>query len=211
MKEYNTQIFSTSDLRAMKMAIDLLHSGELVAFPTDTVYGLAGDPFNPASLQTIYTVKQRPEEKAIPVLIGNTEQLAQITTDINPKIMALMEAFWPGPLSLVLPKHQDLPLLLTPYPGLAVRMPAHAFALNLLLKTGPLAVTSANLSAHNNALSASDVYAQLGGRIPLILDDGTKPGGQASTVIDCMHDQPKLLREGPVPFQNILSEWNRNE
>ena len=209
MKEYNTQICSTSDPLSFKMAIDLLHSGELVAVPTDTVYGLAGDPFNPASLQSIYAVKQRPEEKAIPVLIGNIEQLALITTVINPKILALMDAFWPGPLSLVLPKHQDLPQQLTPYPGLAVRMPAHAIALSLLLKTGPLAVTSANLSAHNNALSAADVYAQLGGLIPLILDDGTKPGGQASTVIDCMHDQPMLLREGPLTFQNILTEWNR--
>ena len=86
-------------------------------------------------------------------------------------------------------------------------MPRHQLALQILEKTGPLAVTSANLSAHSETLSAQDVYDQLKGRIPLILDDGTHPGGKASTVVDCMGSEPVLLRQGPVPFEKILKKW----
>lgn len=211
MKTYQTKILSLFDEQTLPFAAEVLKSGELVAFPTDTVYGLGCSPFLSESLHRIYEVKQRPEEKAIPVLLGSLDQLCQVVSSLPDRARGLMEAFWPGPLTLVLPHQPELPLELSPYPGIAVRMPNHDLALALLRRTGPLAVTSANISTHQNSLSAQDVYEQLNTRIPFILDDGSKPGGTASTVINCMEEQPHLLREGPISFQEILEKWNSNE
>jgi L-threonylcarbamoyladenylate synthase len=207
MKAYETEILSLQDPASLDKAVQLVQSGELVAFPTDTVYGLACSPFNPSSLEQIYQVKQRPEEKAIPVLVANLKQVAQVVERIPPQAEGIMVKFWPGALTLVLPHKIDLPVQLSPYPGLAVRMPRHQLALQILERTGPLAVTSANLSAHSETLSAQDVYNQLKGRIPLILDDGSHPGGKASTVIDCMGAEPVLLRQGPIAFEDIVQKW----
>lgn len=207
MKAYETEILSLQDPASLDKAVQLLQAGELVAFPTDTVYGLACSPFNPSSLGQIYQVKQRPEEKAIPVLVANLEQVAQVVERIPPQAVGIMAEFWPGALTLVLPHKTDLPVQLSPYPGLAVRMPRHQSALQILERTGPLAVTSANLSAHSETLSAQDVYNQLTRRIPLILDDGSHPGGKASTVIDCMGAEPVLLRQGPIAFEDIVQKW----
>jgi L-threonylcarbamoyladenylate synthase len=207
MKAYETEILSLQDPASLDKAVQLVQSGELVAFPTDTVYGLACSPFNPSSLEQIYQVKQRPEEKAIPVLVANLKQVAQVVERIPPQAEGIMVKFWPGALTLVLPHKIDLPVQLSPYPGLAVRMPRHQLALQILERTGPLAVTSANLSAHSETLSAQDVYNQLTGRIPLILDDGSHPGGKASTVIDCMGIEPVLLRQGPIAFEDIVQKW----
>ena len=207
MKVYETEILSLQDPASLDKAVRLIQAGELVAFPTDTVYGLGCSPFKPSSLEQIYQVKQRPEEKAIPVLVANLEQVRQVMANIPPQVEGIMAEFWPGALTLVLPRQITLPTQLTPYPGLAVRMPRHELALQILEKTGPLAVTSANLSAHAETLSAQDVYDQLKGRITLILDDGTHPGGKASTVGDCMGSEPVLLRQGPIPFEEILKKW----
>jgi L-threonylcarbamoyladenylate synthase len=119
-----------------------------------------------------------------------------------------MERFWPGALTLVLPKQPYLPTELTPYPGLAVRMPDHPFALQLLQELGPLAVTSANLSDQANPQTAQEVLAQLAGRVDLILDGGKLKIGQASTIIDCTQAEPALLRAGPIAFEAILESWN---
>ena len=207
MKEYKTEILSHLNPGSLEKAVRLIQTGELVAFPTDTVYGLGCSPFSPNSLEQIYQVKQRPEEKAIPVLVANLEQVRQVVANIPPQVEGIMAEFWPGALTLVLPRQFTLPTQLTPYPGLAVRMPRHELALQILEKTGPLAVTSANLSAHAETLSAQDVYNQLKGRIPLILDDGTHPDGKASTVIDCLGAEPVLLRQGPLPYEEILKKW----
>lgn len=208
IKTDQTQVLSVEKPGAIEMAASMLANGELIAFPTDTVYGLACDPFNPSSLRRIYQVKQRPDEKAIPVLIGSLEQISLIVQSESPQVKALMQTFWPGALTLILPRQSRLPSELSPYPGIALRMPRHPIALELLRQTGPLAVTSANLSAHQNTLSAADVFAQLNGSIPLILDDGSQTGGLASTVIDCMHEEPVLLREGPIAYAHILEVWN---
>ena len=118
-----------------------------------------------------------------------------------------MERFWPGALTLVLPKQANLPSELTPYPGLAVRMPNHPFALKLLQALGPLAVTSANLSDQINPKTAQEVWAQLASRVDLILDGGHLEIGQASTIIDCTGPEPMLLRAGPIAFDAILQTW----
>jgi len=206
MSATQTQILSTEDPQSISLAIAALDRGELIAFPTDTLYGLAGR-IDEESLQKIYAAKQRPEEKAIPVLVGNPEQLDQLTCSIKTEVLALMRAHWPGALTLIVSKKAGLPASLSHFPGLAVRMPDHSFALKLLKRAGPLAVTSANISGQSNPTTAEEVYAQLNGRVSLILDGSKHPVGQASTVVDCLGETPVLLRGGAIPFDEILKKW----
>lgn len=202
-----TQVISATHPEAIALACEVIRSGGLIAFPTDTLYGLGCDPHLPTALQQIYAAKGRSASKAIPVLISRADQLESLVSGLPEQSTRLMERWWPGALTLVLPKNPDLPPDLTPYPGLAVRMPDHPIALSLLDQTGPLAVTSANLSDHENPQDAQGVLAQLDSVVDLIMDGGSLLGGQASTIIDCMASEPKLLREGPIPFSAILERW----
>lgn len=199
-----TAILATTDPQAIPAAEQILSAGSLVAFPTDTIYGVAGDPFNPDSLKKIYLAKQRPDEKALPVLIGALAQLARLVSSLSPEVEALAKTFWPGPLTLVLPKHPDLPPELSATPTVGVRMPDHPFTLCLLRQTGPLATTSANISGGPNPTTAQEVLAQLGGRIDLILDGGPTPGPTASTVVDVTTPNFRILREGPISLSDLI-------
>ena len=203
-----TTIIPANHPDAIALACEAVRSGGLIAFPTDTLYGLGCDPNLSKALLKIYAAKGRDASKAIPVLLSRPEQLRSLIERIPESACRLMDAFWPGALTLVLPKHPNLPPELTPYPGLAVRMPKHPIALALLDQTGPLAVTSANISDHENPTDAQGVLAQLDGRINLLLDGGKLSSGKASTIIDCLGVEPKLLREGPIPFNTILERWN---
>ena len=202
-----TQLISAARAAAITLACEVVRAGGLIAFPTDTLYGLACDPRLPFALQKIYAAKGRSMTKAIPVLISHPDQLVGLVSGLPEQAGRLMQEWWPGALTLVLPKHPGLPKDLTPYPGLAVRMPDHPVALSLLNQTGPLAVTSANLSDRENPRDAEGVLAQLDGMVDLILDGGELTGGQASTIVDCLGKEPKLLREGPIPFSEILERW----
>lgn len=205
-----TAILATTDPQAIPAAMQILSAGGLVAFPTDTIYGVAGDPFNPDSLKKIYLAKQRPDEKALPVLIGSLAQLPRLVPSHSSEVEALARAFWPGPLTLVLPKHPDLPPELSAYTTVGVRMPEHPFTLALLRQTGPLATTSANISGGPNPTTAQEVLAQLGGRIDLILDGGPTPGPTASTVVDVTTPNFRILREGPISLSD-LNLFSRQE
>jgi len=174
-----------------------------VVFPTDTVYGLAALPFQSQYIERLYVVKGRSSQKAIAILLGNLDHLDRVTSTMNPMAMRLAKRFWPGPLTLVVSRHPNLPSVLTPDDTIGVRMPDHPVALNLLRQAGPLAVTSANLSGRENAVTAQEVLNQLRGRIHLLLDGGRVPGGIPSTVVDCTGDQPILLRKGPVTLEAI--------
>ena len=207
MNARNTLVLPINDPKALLLSQEYVQVGKLIVFPTDTLYGLACDPTNPAALRDIYAAKGRSTLKALPVLIGTLEQLDQLVENIPPQAQRLMERFWPGALTLVLPKQAHLPGELTPYPGLAVRMPNHPFALELLQALGPLAVTSANLSDQTNPQTAQEVYTQLAGRVDLILDGGKLKIGQASTIVDCTGAEPMLLRAGPIPFETLLQAW----
>ncbi len=207
MNARNTLVLPINDPKALLLSQEYVQAGKLIVFPTDTLYGLACDPTNPAALRDIYAAKSRSTLKALPVLIGALEQLDQLVEHIPPQARRLMERFWPGALTLVLPKQAHLPSELTPYPGLAVRMPNHPFALELLQALGPLAVTSANLSDQTNPQTAQEVFAQLAGRVDLILDGGKLKIGQASTIVDCTGAEPVLLRAGPIPFETLLQAW----
>ena len=141
-----TKILPTSDISAIDQALSVLAGGGLVAFPTDTVYGLAGLVFNSASIDRIFLAKGRDSAKAIPILIGDMEQLGLVTSVVTPSASILAAHFWPGALTLVVPSHPSLPPNLSQTPTVGVRMPDHSFTLALLRRSGPLAVTSANLS-----------------------------------------------------------------
>lgn len=200
-----TLLLPSSDPVALQSAVQVIRQGRLVAFPTDTVYGLAADAFRAECIELLFEVKGRDMAKAIPVLVGDPAQLAQVAVEVSPAALRLAQHFWPGPLTLVVPRHPSLPEVLSPLPTVGVRMPDHPLALELLRRTGPLATTSANLSGAANPLTAQDVYSQLDGRIDLILDGGATPGGVPSTVVDCTTPTPTILRQGPITLKMINS------
>jgi L-threonylcarbamoyladenylate synthase len=198
-----TEVLSADRAVALAHAVDTLRNGGLVAFPTDTVYGLAAIPFDEHSIERLYVVKGRDSSRAIAVLVGEISQLKQVTLEMGQLALTLAQRFWPGPLTLVVPRHPALPDVLSSLQTVGVRMPDHPVALALLKKIGPLAVTSANLSGQNNASTASEVLNQLKGRIHLVLDGGKTPGGVPSTVVDCTGPEPALLRAGPIAWEDI--------
>jgi L-threonylcarbamoyladenylate synthase len=200
-----TEIISSKDSKAVKHAVDVFECGGLVAFPTDTVYGLAAPVFNVDSIERLYIVKGRNHSKAIALLIGNIDQLKSIADMITRIAWNLASAFWPGPLTLVLKRHRNIPEILSPQKTIGVRIPDHPDALSLINQTGPLAVTSANLSGRQSPITAEEVKSQLNQKIHLIIDGGITPGGIPSTVIDCTTEDVVLLREGPISFEVIKS------
>lgn len=202
-----TKVLSIQNPANISRALEHLRSGDVVAFPTDTVYGLGADLWNPHAIKKLFIAKGRDVNKAIAVLIGNPDALSQVTDmkaiATSLYLTLLSECFWPGALTLVLPRHPDLPEILSPLPTIGVRMPDHSGALKLLNASGPLAVTSANLSGESPATTAQGVLEQLGERVDLVLDGGQSPGGQASTVLDCTQEPPIILRQGPISQAEI--------
>jgi L-threonylcarbamoyladenylate synthase len=199
-----TQLISQDDPHALSLAADLLQAGEVIAFPTDTVYGIGVKVELKEAIDKLYEIKTRSFDKPIPVLVASIGQLEQVAGEIPDAAARLAASFWPGPLTMVLPKRMDLPENLTHLPGVGVRIPNQQFALDLLQRCGPLAVTSANLSGQPEALCVIDVMAQFNGRLALVVDGGISPGGNASTVVDLTGSQPSILREGPVSAERIM-------
>lgn len=199
----NTKILSTDHPQAISTAKQIIQENGLVVFPTDTIYGVAANAFSSQAIQKIFEAKQRPQEKALPVLIGDLGQLDALVLFVSQHVKQIAGAFWPGALTLILPKGPNLPSNLSPYPTIGIRMPDLPFTLRLLQQTGPLATTSANLSGGPNPTTAQDVIAQLGGRVDLVIDGGATPGEKASTVIDATTPELKVLREGPITKADI--------
>jgi L-threonylcarbamoyladenylate synthase len=199
----NTQILSTSDPKALEISKTILLTGGLVAFPTDTVYGLGCLVHNNKAIDRLYEVKERSQSKAIAVLIGDLVDLQQLTVSIPPMAASLAQRFWPGALTLIFPIHPDLPKNLSPFPTIGIRMPDHSFTRDLLRLMGPLATTSANISGKENPTTAEEVFTQLDGRIELILDGGKTPGGIPSTVVDCTALEPRILRTGALTAETL--------
>lgn len=193
-----TELIRADHPVAIEHAVDILKNGGIIAFPTDTVYGLAVLAFHSEMIESLYIVKGRNSTRSIAILIGEISQLNLIISSMNPIASALAQKFWPGPLTLVVPGHPHLPGNLSPTPNIGVRMPNHPIALALLRQSGPLAVTSANLSGQENAITAQEVMNQLRGRIHLVMDGGSTPGGVPSTVVDCSGLEPLILRPGPI-------------
>lgn len=203
-----TKHLSIEDPRAIPTAKKIVENHGIIAFPTDTVYGVAANIFSSEGIQKIYAAKERPDEKALPVLIGDLSQLNELVSFMTDDAKKIAKAFWPGPLTLILHKNPHLPPDLSPYPTIGIRMPDLAFTRHLLKETGPLATTSANISGGANPTTAQDVNDQLGGRVDLILDGGATPGPTASTVVDMTASVMKVLRKGPIDLSDLQALIN---
>ena len=198
-----TELLSAGDRTGVTRAAELLCSGQLVAFPTDTVYGVGALAFDANAVALIYVAKERPPEKAIPVLIADEADVPRIAASVPEVARALMARFWPGGLTVVLPKRPDVPEIVSHDATVAVRMPDLDLARALMRLTGPLAATSANRSGQPSPATAGDVAAQLGGRIAAVLDGGPCPGGIPSTVVDCVAWPPRLVRQGALSLSAL--------
>jgi L-threonylcarbamoyladenylate synthase len=195
------------DPMVLQEAIAILQQGGVVAYPTDTVYGLAVDTMNPQAIARLYVVKQRPMAKALPVIIGSLEHLALVVTRLSPSAERLIAAFWPGPLTLLMTPHAHMPsLLLGDSRCLGVRWPHSILSQQLASGLGrAITATSANLAGAPVACTAAEVLAQLAPRIDLILDGGPTPSTEVSTVLDVTVEPPCLHRAGKICSQALES------
>ncbi|MBU2219141.1 threonylcarbamoyl-AMP synthase [Patescibacteria group bacterium] len=190
---------------SIQLASSIIQKGGLVAFPTETVYGLGADALNPRAAAKIFEVKRRPTFDPLIVHIAEIEWLEKITRNIDKRVFKLIEKFWPGPLTLVLFKSPIVPDIVTAeLDTVAIRMPSHPAALELIkLSQTPIAAPSANLFGHLSPTTAEHVEKQLGEKTDLILDAGKCPVGVESTVLSLVGEKPVLLRHGGLPLEEI--------
>jgi len=181
-------------------AARVIRAGGVVAHPTETVYGLAADVFSEPAVRRVFAAKGRPPGKPLIVAVATREDLERLVRELVPGAEALMEAFWPGPLTLVLPRRPEVPEVVTGgRDGVAVRMPAHPVALALIRAAGiPVTTTSANVSGRQPPLTAGEVRRQLWGRIEVLLDGGPAGSGIPSTVLDLTARVPTVVRPGAL-------------
>jgi L-threonylcarbamoyladenylate synthase len=193
------------DPEAVKAAARILRGGGLVAFPTETVYGLGAVASNPRAVMRIFEVKRRPPDNPLILHVSSVEQLFEVAREVPPHALKLVERFWPGPLTLVLPKSERVIREVTGGLGkVAVRMPAHPVALALIREVGePIAAPSANLSGRPSPTTAQHVLEDLGGLIEAVLDAGETLHGLESTIVDLTSDPPVLLRPGALPVEAV--------
>lgn len=201
----HTAVLDAKQPDALHQAVAILRQGGLVAFPTDTVYGLGALVWNESSVAQIYWAKERPAEKAIPVLLAGLDQVGLLAEQAPDAVKLLAGRFWPGPLTMVIPCGAHVPAIVTAGTRtVAVRVPDHPVALHLFALAGqPMAVTSANRSGHASLLTAQQVMEQLAGRIDAVVDGGVCPGGVPSTVLDLTAAPARILRQGPVTAQQL--------
>lgn len=194
-----------SHLDQLPLAAELLKSGRLVAFPTETVYGLGADATNPRAVARIFEAKQRPEFDPLIVHVADVQELSLIVTHLPPMAQRLANELWPGPLTMVLPKTDLIPDLVTSgLPGVGVRIPSHPVALELLRLAGcPVAAPSANPFGRISPTTAQHVLDGLNGRIDMVVDGGPCSVGVESTVISFMDGPPIVLRPGGCPLETI--------
>jgi len=190
--------------REIEKGVRILKRGGVIVFPTDTVYGLGADAFNSRAVERIYEIKNRPRHQQFPLLISDISQLTAMAGEIPGIARFLAERFWPGGLTLVLPKANSLPTHLAPGRSIAVRVPKHPVCLALIHGLGnPVIGTSANISGQPPALTADELEQQLGGKIDLVINGGKCPGGKESTIVDVTHEAPVILRQGITPAYDI--------
>lgn len=189
---------------ALECATRLITDGKVVAFPTDTVYGLGADPFNLAAITEVFRVKGRAFNRPLPLLVNSLDQAIELTFDPPGLFFDLAGRYWPGPLTLVVPASRLIPLKVTGNTGnVGLRWPRAPVAIGLIAATGrPLTGTSANLTDHPACKTAGEVERQIGGLVSLILDGGPAED-DASTVLDLTGDHPRILRHGPIPEEEL--------
>lgn len=189
----------------IERAADLLRRGELVVFPTETVYGLGADALQPAAVESIFATKGRPFNDPLIVHIAEYASLKELTSSLPAAVWKLSQVFWPGPLTLILPRGREVPHVVTAgMETVAVRMPGHPVARALIHASGsPIAAPSANRFMHISPTTAAHALADLGGRVPLILDSGPCDVGVESTILDLCADVPTILRPGGVSLEAL--------
>jgi tRNA threonylcarbamoyl adenosine modification protein (Sua5/YciO/YrdC/YwlC family) len=188
----------------LEAAAHAARTGNLVVMPTDTVYGIGADAFNPAAVRSLLAAKGRGPDMPVPVLVGSWSTIDGLVMAVPPVARTLIEAFWPGGLSLVVEHAPSLSWDLGDARGtVMIRMPLHPVALDLLRLVGPMAVSSANRSGSPPAITAAAAYGQLGDDVAVYLEAGDSPIGVASTVIDLTSDVPRVLRQGAVSIDRI--------
>jgi len=192
------------NMRLIREAGNLLREGKLVAYPTDTVYGLGADPFNTIAIENLLKTKRRSKELGLPILVPD-KNVARRTAEFTPEAELLSKKFWPGALTLVLKPRIEIPRIVTGNRNsIAIRFPAHKVP-QLLAKHigGTLIGTSANISGKPPALNAHQVQAQIGSEVDMILDGGEVLSKKPSTIIDLTEKPPVILREGCISRQSI--------
>ncbi|MEM7029175.1 MAG: L-threonylcarbamoyladenylate synthase [Chloroflexota bacterium] len=195
-----TQIVNTTNPDAIAQAVALLQQREVIAIPTDTVYGVAALALNPDAVAKIFQVKERPLDKPLPVFVPTIDDLDLVCQNVSANVVAILAKHWPGALTAVLPVSPKLPkIVVNNGDTVGVRIPDYPLITQLLAELQqPLAVTSANRSGYSNTQTALEVETQLKGRIPLILDGGPTASSVASTVVDFTQEPPQVLRQGAV-------------
>jgi tRNA threonylcarbamoyl adenosine modification protein (Sua5/YciO/YrdC/YwlC family) len=198
------QVFDCSDPEVRDEAIEAaahsVSSGELVVLPTDTVYGIGADAFDAVAVQDLLRAKGRGPDMPVPVLVGSWSTIDGLVSAVDARTRALVEAFWPGGLTLVVRHAPSLNWNLGETQGtVALRMPLHPVAIELLEKTGPMAVSSANKSGHPPAKTAAEAQEQLGDEVAVYLEDGPATHGVASTIVDLTGSRPRIARLGALP------------
>ena len=203
-----TQTFDCTDEAArstgISAAVSAVRSGRLVVLPTDTVYGVGADAFDPAAVASLLAAKGRDRDMPVPVLVGSWHTIDGLAFAVPGTARELIRAFWPGALSIVVQQAPSLRWDLGEGRGtVMVRMPLHAVAIELLREVGPMAVSSANISGRPPAITADDARRQLGDAVEIYLDAGPSAQQAASTIVDLTGTTPRILREGPVTAREI--------
>lgn len=189
---------------AIEETAALLKAGHVVAYPTDTLYGVGVDAFSAAAVERLYAVKGRSADKGIPILLADMADLEKVAENVSPLAQKLIEVFWPGALTIVIPRRASLPENISPNKGIAVRIPAHDISRAFIRAAGGVVATSsANLSGQEPARNATEAYEAMQGLVAAVLDGGPVQFGMGSTVLDCMSDRPKVLREGPITVKKL--------
>jgi L-threonylcarbamoyladenylate synthase len=204
------QVLPAAGREALELAVRLLRRGEVVAFPTDTVYGIGAHAFIPSAVNALYKIKGRRPDKAIPLLLARPADMDAVALEVPPLAWSLAERFWPGGLTLVLKAAYHLPTAVTAGGAtVAVRLPDHAVPLALIDALGaPLAATSANRSGAADPITAAEIGQDLRQNIALVLDGGACRQGLPSTVLDLTVEPPAVLRRGAIAIDELAEFIN---
>ena len=194
-----TRILKAGDSQAIMETAAYINAGELVVFPTDTLYGVGVNAFNEEAIFRLYAAKERPLSKGIPILLADLDDVDKVASALPDLARKLITRFWPGPLTVIVPKHKNLPKSISADETVALRIPDHDVARAVIRAGGgAVATSSANRSGNKAPQTADQALAELEGTVAIVLDGG--PTGQASpsTIVDCTGDRMRILRQGPI-------------